>query len=39
VVFTTPSGFEPPISSVTGRHVGPLHHGAAETQVYKDAGI
>ena len=31
VVFTTPSGFEPPISSVTGRHVRPLHHGAAGT--------
>ena len=30
--LTTPSGFEPPISSVTGRHVGPLHHGAAEAQ-------
>ncbi len=25
----TPRGFEPPISTVTGWHVGPLHHGAA----------
>src|SRR5207253_136464 len=33
--MATPSGFEPPISSVTGRHVGPLHHGAAESQVYR----
>jgi hypothetical protein len=30
--MATPSGFEPPISSVTGRHVRPLHHGAAEAQ-------
>ncbi len=22
-----PTGFEPAISSVTGKHVGPLHHG------------
>ena len=25
-----PTGFEPAISSVTGWHVGPLHHGPAE---------
>ena len=24
-----PTGFEPAISSVTGWHVGPLHHGSA----------
>jgi hypothetical protein len=24
----TPGGFEPPISTVTGWHVRPLHHGA-----------
>ena len=24
----TPGGFEPPISTVTGWHVYPLHHGA-----------
>ncbi len=24
----TPGGFEPPISTVTGWHVSPLHHGA-----------
>ena len=23
-----PTGFEPAISCVTGRHVGPLHHGS-----------
>jgi hypothetical protein len=27
--MATPRGFEPPISTVTGWHVGPLHHGAA----------
>ncbi len=26
----TPGGFEPPISTVTGWHVRPLHHGAVE---------
>jgi hypothetical protein len=24
-----PTGFEPAISSVTGWHVGPLHHGSS----------
>ena len=28
--LATPRGFEPPISTVTGWHVSPLHHGAAE---------
>ncbi len=28
LVETTPGGFEPPISTVTGWHVRPLHHGA-----------
>ncbi len=28
-----PTGFEPAISSVTGWHVGPLHHGPAEATV------
>ena len=27
--MATPSGFEPPISALTGRRVWPLHHGAA----------
>jgi hypothetical protein len=27
-----PTGFEPAISSVTGWHVGPLHHGPAEAR-------
>jgi hypothetical protein len=26
--MATPGGFEPPISTVTGWHVRPLHHGA-----------
>jgi hypothetical protein len=26
--LATPGGFEPPISTVTGWHVSPLHHGA-----------
>ena len=26
----TPAGFEPAISTVTGWHVRPLHHGAVE---------
>ena len=26
--MATPRGFEPPISTVTGWHVRPLHHGA-----------
>jgi hypothetical protein len=26
--LATPGGFEPPISTVTGWHVRPLHHGA-----------
>ena len=25
----TPGGFEPPVSTVTGWHVRPLHHGAS----------
>ena len=29
VYLATPSGFEPPISTVTGWRVGPLHYGAA----------
>ena len=28
VFLATPGGFEPPISTVTGWHVRPLHHGA-----------
>jgi hypothetical protein len=28
-----PTGFEPAISSVTGWHVGPLHHGPAAATV------
>ena len=28
-----PTGFEPAISSVTGWHVWPLHHGPAEATV------
>jgi hypothetical protein len=28
VAGATPGGFEPPISTVTGWHVRPLHHGA-----------
>ena len=27
-----PTGFEPAISSVTGWHVGPLHHGSAASR-------
>ena len=27
--MATPMGFEPTISTVTGWHVSPLHHGAA----------
>jgi hypothetical protein len=38
VVLATPSGFEPPISSVTGRHVRPLHHGAAAPTIYRMLG-
>ncbi len=30
--MATPGGFEPPISTVTGWHVRPLHHGAIPTQ-------
>ena len=36
-----PTGFEPAISSVTGWHVGPLHHGPAGvtvTEHSKDPG-
>jgi hypothetical protein len=29
--MATPGGFEPPISTVTGWHVRPLHHGAVMT--------
>ena len=28
IIFTTPTGFEPAISSVTGRRGKPLHYGA-----------
>ena len=28
-LLATPSGFEPPISTLTGWHVRPLHHGAS----------
>ena len=28
--LATPGGFEPPISTVTGWHVRPLHHGAIQ---------
>ena len=28
ILDATPGGFEPPISTVTGWHVCPLHHGA-----------
>ena len=31
-ILATPSGFEPPISTLTGWHVRPLHHGASPTQ-------
>ncbi len=31
-MLADPTGFEPAISSVTGWHVGPLHHGSAEGQ-------
>ena len=30
IELATPRGFEPPISTVTGWHVSPLHHGAAQ---------
>jgi hypothetical protein len=30
-ILATPKGFEPSISTVTGWHVRPLHHGAAAT--------
>ena len=32
--LATPKGFEPSISTVTGWHVRPLHHGAGHTQNY-----
>ena len=32
IAVATPGGFEPPISSVTGWHVRPLHHGAYQVQ-------
>ncbi len=35
----TPGGFEPPISTVTGWHVRPLHHGASKEQVYQVAFV
>jgi hypothetical protein len=31
ILDATPGGFEPPISTVTGWHVSPLHHGAELT--------
>lgn len=33
--LATPGGFEPPISTVTGWHVRPLHHGARH-EVYQE---
>jgi hypothetical protein len=30
--MATPGGFEPPISTVTGWHVRPLHHGAVSVR-------
>jgi hypothetical protein len=33
--LATPGGFEPPISTVTGWHVRPLHHGAARIYITK----
>jgi hypothetical protein len=32
MLVATPIGFEPTISTVTGWHVRPLHHGAALTK-------
>ncbi len=32
IEVATPGGFEPPISTVTGWHVCPLHHGAILVQ-------
>lgn len=32
--MATPSGFEPPISTLTGWHVRPLHHGAVRSPVF-----
>ena len=32
-VVATPSGFEPPISTLTGWRVRPLHHGAVRSSV------
>ncbi len=32
IAHPTPGGFEPPISTVTGWHVCPLHHGAILVQ-------
>jgi hypothetical protein len=36
-----PTGFEPAISSVTGWHVGPLHHGsvAATGRIAPEPGV
>ena len=31
--LATPSGFEPPISTLTGWHVRPLHHGAPNSLI------
>ena len=33
--MATPRGFEPLISTVTGWHVSPLHHGAILAKVYQ----
>lgn len=35
--LATPSGFEPPISTLTGWHVRPLHHGASPKSVARFA--
>ena|SRR5688500_3212987 len=35
--MATPSGFEPPISTVTGWRARPLHHGAAGHQSWQQA--
>ena len=34
-----PTGFEPAVSCVTGRHVGPLHHGSALLDLVEAEGI
>ena len=37
--LATPRGFEPPISTVTGWHVRPLHHGAAAGALLVEPGL